>query len=52
MKAFDYTSGENNEPVYILIVSYGASTAKIYMEFDQKMLDAMKMAAPGKVKLS
>ena len=47
MKAFDYTSGENNEPV-----SYGASTAKIYMEFDQKMLDAMKMAAPGKVKLS
>ena len=52
MKAFDYTSGENNEPVYILIVSYGASTAKIYMEFDQKMLDAMKMATPGKVKLS
>ncbi|MCI8718604.1 MAG: hypothetical protein K1W19_01955 [Lachnospiraceae bacterium] len=52
MKAFDYTSGENSEPVYILIVPYGASTAKIYMEFDQKMLDAMKMAAPGKIKLS
>lgn len=52
MKAFDYTSGENNEPVYILIASYGASTAKIYMEFDQKMLEAMKMAAPGKVKVS
>lgn len=52
MKAFDYTSGENNEPVYILITSYGASTAKIYMEFDQKMLEAMKMAAPGKVKVS
>lgn len=52
MKAFDYTSGENNEPVYILITPYGASTAKIYMEFDQKMLEAMKMAAPGKVKLS
>lgn len=52
MKAFDYTSGENNEPVYILIAPYGASTAKIYMEFDQKMLDAIKMAAPGKVKIA
>lgn len=50
MKSFDYTSGNNEEPVYLLIAPYGAGTAKVYMEFDKKMLDAMKMAAPGKVK--
>lgn len=52
MKSFDYTSGNNEEPVYIIIAPYGAATAKIYMEFDERLLDAIKMAAPGKVKIS
>lgn len=52
MKTFDYTSGKNEEPVYLLVAPYGASMAKVYMEFDEKMLAAMKMAAPGKIKLS
>lgn len=52
IKSFDYTSGTNEEPVFILITSYGAGTAKVYMEFDQKMIDGVKMAAPGKLKLS
>ena len=34
MKMFDFTSGEGEEPVYILIVPYGAETAKLYMEFN------------------
>lgn len=52
MKSFDYTSGNGGEPVYIMIAPYGAASAKIYMEFDEKLLEAMKMAAPGKVKTS
>ena len=52
MKSFDYTSGTGGEPVYIMIAPYGAASAKIYMEFDEKLLEAMKMAAPGKVKTS
>ncbi len=49
MTAFDYTAG-TGEPVYLLAFGYGASNAKLYMEFDEKMLNGMKMAAPGKVK--
>lgn len=52
MKSFDYTSGENREQIFIFIIPYGASTAKLYMELDQQILDAVRMAAPGKVKLS
>jgi hypothetical protein len=50
MKSFDYTSGEGKEPVYLLITNFGAAPAKIYMEMDEKMLEGMKMAAPGKLK--
>ena len=50
MKTFDYTSGENTEQVYLLITPYGASVARVYLEFDEKLLAAVKIAAPGKVK--
>ncbi len=50
MKSLDYTSGIGEEPVYILLVSYGAESAKLYMEFNDRMLEAMRLAAPGKVK--
>ena len=50
MKTFDYTSGENTEQVYLLIAPYGASVARVYLEFDEKLLAAVKIAAPGKVK--
>lgn len=50
MKTLDYTSGEGEEPVYLLVVSCGAETVKLYMEFNERMLEGMKQAAPGKVK--
>lgn len=50
MKTFDYTSGRGEEPVYLLVAPYGAEMCKVYMEMDDRMLDGMKMAAPGKVK--
>ena len=50
MKTFDYTSGENTEQVYLLIAPYGASVARVYLEFDEKLLAVVKIAAPGKVK--
>lgn len=50
MQTFDYTSGNGQEEIYLLVIPYGASKAKLYMEADKKMLDAFRMVAPGKVK--
>ncbi len=50
MKKMDYTSGGSLDNVYLLIIAYGAESAKVYLEMTTEMLSAMKTSAPNKVK--
>ena len=50
MKEFDYTSGENDKDVYLIVASYGAGNAKIYIEPKEEMVEALKTQAPNKFK--
>ena len=50
MKGFDFTSGINEDNVYIMVAPYGAGTAKIYFEPNEDMLEAIRTQAPSKLK--
>lgn len=50
MKAFDFTSGTDEDKVYLMAAPYGAGTAKVYFEPNENMLNAMRTQAPSKVK--
>lgn len=52
MKSFDYTSGTGEEQVFLLLISFGAAPAKVYIEVDDRLLEGLRMAAPGKLKMS
>lgn len=52
MKTFDYTSGTEENEVYLLVAAYGASNAKIYIEPSKEMLEAIRTQAPNKFKIA
>lgn len=50
MKAFDFTSGMDENKVYLMVAPYGAGTAKVYFEPNEDMINAMRTQAPSKLK--
>lgn len=50
MKSMDYTSGIEQDNVYLLVIGHGASNAKIYFEPNRDMVEAIKTSVPNKLK--
>ena len=51
MKSFDFTSGDSDANVYLMVVPYGAGTAKLYFEPSEELVDAIRTIIPSKVKM-
>lgn len=49
LMTMDYTSGDNPDGMYVMIVGYGAGLAKVYFEPNQAMLERLQTVAPSKV---
>lgn len=51
MAAKDFTSGNWDDGVYLMVAGYGAGNMKIYFEPNEEMIECMKQQAPGKMKM-
>ena len=49
IKTVDYSSRENEEGLYAMIVREGARTIRVLLEGSDELYDQMRMGAPGKV---
>lgn len=52
LRKFDYTSYDDDIPYYTMIILEGKRKIKLLLDLNEEMLDAIRKACPGRVKLA